>query len=149
MPWQFGIGNLNYRHGKTKSPEYKVWSNMFARCTNSNHPRYADWGGRGIAISESWQTFEKFYKDMGNRPSQNHTLERKNNKLGYSKTNCYWATPAEQALNRRSNLYLSYAGVCKTAKEWAQSRGINYVTLVSRKRRGWSDVEAILGERDV
>lgn len=137
------------KHGKYTSPEYKAWNNMLTRCQNPNSPRYKDWGGRGITVCKKWQTFIGFYKDMGDKPSTRHTLDRIDNTKGYSKENCKWATTKEQALNRRSTLYLTYASRTQSAYLWAKEYGINYVTLVSRKRRGWSDAEAIEGRRYV
>ena len=50
-----------------------------------------------------WEaSFAAFLKDMGPRPSAEYTLERKDNSKGYSKENCYWATKAAQARNRRT-----------------------------------------------
>ncbi len=143
MPWQIGLGNLNYRHGKTSSPEYKVWNNMLSRCNNKNHPRYPDWGGRGITVCDEWLKFAGFYSDMGDRPSPHHTLERADNKLGYTKDNCYWATPAEQSLNRRSNTHLTHAGETKTIKEWSDTLGVKAVTISSRLRRGYTIERAL------
>ena len=38
---------------------------------------------------------------MGLRPSPAHTVERKNNDLGYSAANCEWATREVQSRNQR------------------------------------------------
>lgn len=147
MSYNVGKSNGKYKHGKTDSPEYKVWNNMLSRTTNPNHPRYKDWGGRGVTVVDKWLTFTGFYEDMGERPSPKHTLERRDNTLGYSKENCYWATTKEQALNRRSTRNLTYMGITQPMYTWAQVYGIKYVTLCSRKLRGWSDAEAIEGVR--
>lgn len=45
-------------------------------------------------------TFENFLVDMGERPSLAHTLDRENTLLGYSKSNCRWATIEQQNRNR-------------------------------------------------
>lgn len=140
-----GVKHWAFKHGKADSPEYKVWNNMYSRCLNPNHPRYKDWGGRGIIIAEEWLTFAGFYADMGDRPSDRHTLERKDNTLGYSKGNCYWATTAEQALNRRSNVHLTHDGITLTLKEWADRTGLHPVTISSRLRRGYSVAKALEG----
>jgi hypothetical protein len=79
---------------------------MKTRClcrTNSHWPNY---GGRGIRICKRWQGehgFENFLTDMGPRP-EGKTLDRKNVDGNYTKRNCRWATPQEQALNRRNNV---------------------------------------------
>lgn len=137
----------SYKHGLNGTPEQKVWNNMKSRCLNPNHPRYKDWGGRGITISDDWLKLENFYRDMGKRPSKHHTLERIDNNKGYSKENCYWATTKDQALNRRSNKHLTANGYTFTLLEWSEKLSINKVTLASRLRRGWSVEEALLGKR--
>ena len=88
-------------HGKRYTSEYRIWANMIQRCTNPRRKAYINYGGRGITIYKDWMLFELFYKDMGARPSEKHTLERIDNDKGYCKGNCKWATRTDQARNQR------------------------------------------------
>jgi Helix-turn-helix domain len=74
---------------------------MIQRCTNPAHPRYADWGGRGITIDPRWLNFDNFLADMGERPP-GMTLERKDNNGPYTPWNCCWGTYHTQQVNSRN-----------------------------------------------
>lgn len=82
--------------------EYYAWVNMKQRCLNPNHPEYFRYGGRGIAVCERWlHNFDNFIEDMGFKSSDNLSLERKNNSLGYYKENCKWELKSIQSFNQR------------------------------------------------
>jgi hypothetical protein len=120
-------------HGMTRTPTYRSWLMMRARCTNPNFPKYPDYGGRGISIE--WQSFEEFFADMGPRPSLKHTIERVDNDGNYCKGNCIWGTPEQQANNKRNNTYVMHEGQRYTVPQLARYLGINRVTLWSRLRK--------------
>jgi hypothetical protein len=74
---------------------------MKSRCANKNHPRYKDWGGRGIHYDERWETFENFLADMGEKP-EGLQLDRIDNDDHYYWANCRWVTPKVNSNNRRN-----------------------------------------------
>lgn len=95
-------GNFRHGHaydGKT-TREYHAWVGMLQRCTNRRSPKWKDYGGRGIKVCARWRDFRNFLADMGLAP-KGKTLDRRINSGDYAPRNCRWATPKQQAINRR------------------------------------------------
>jgi hypothetical protein len=89
-------------HGMSKSKEYNSWLGMKNRCLNSKDKFFNIYGGRGIKICDNWiNSFDNFISDMGIKPKSNFSLDRINVDGNYEPSNCRWASPKEQANNRR------------------------------------------------
>jgi hypothetical protein len=102
---------MSLKHGHRKGGKttylYKAWENVKQRTCNPNHPRFKDWGGRGVTMfppwRESFMPFAQYIQNtLGERPSPLHSLDRINNSLGYVMGNLKWSTAKEQAANRRT-----------------------------------------------
>lgn len=98
---------------------YASWHNMKTRCLDPRHIAYARYGAVGITVCERWKSsFANFVADMGPKPTPKHTLERTDGKKGYEPSNCKWATPAEQARNRKNNVLITAWGETKHQLDW-------------------------------
>lgn len=131
--------------GKRPTPEYRSWVCMLSRCYAETHHRYEDYGAKGVVVCARWRhSYVNFLADMGRRPTSKHTLDRRNNRRGYSPRNCRWATAVEQNRNKYNNLVLTIDGRSQCAAAWAEQMGILANTLCERLRRGWSIRDAVL-----
>lgn len=116
---------------------------MRARCYNPKSDSYRLYGQRGIGVCERWRdSFAAFLADMGERPD-GMTLDRVDSDADYSPENCRWATPLDQARNKRRTRRLTYQGQTKCLTEWAELHGLNFFTLLKRLRLGWSPEAAL------
>lgn len=139
----------NTRHGHSRrgaaSPTYAAWASMFRRCYLPSQESYHLYGGRGIAVCDRWRTFENFMADMGEKPAGT-SLDRIDSDGSYTPENCRWATPSQQAVNRRGTRLIEHNGQRKAAAEWAQLTGIPSSAIRTRiDRLGW-DVARALSE---
>jgi hypothetical protein len=135
----------NNTHGMSGTIEHITWMRMKSRCYNPNYIQYADYGGRGIEVCSRWiNSFVSFLSDMGEKPI-GYQLDRIDNDLSYSPENCRWATPRQQANNKRNNRLLSFNGKTLTMSQWSRRTGIKVGTIWYRLKSGWSD-ERVLTE---
>lgn len=92
------------------------------------------YGARGITVCPQWlNNYDRFFADMGEAP-EGFSLERKNNDLGYTPTNCVWATLTDQLNNQRRNVRFTLDGQTLTVSQWATKLKVNYDTLWRRLR---------------
>lgn len=127
---------------------------MKQRCFNSNNAAFVNYGARGITVCEDWMKFPAFKAwAEANGYTDDMTLERDDVNRGYSPDNCRWIPATEQANNRRSTRWTSYAGETKSLREWSRDERcvVTYATLYARVvKNGWDMEDAMTtpaGER--
>lgn len=131
------------RHGMADTPIHNIWSSMIARCTNPRDSGWKHYGGRGITVCQRWRTFENFFADMGERPSDKHSLDRINNDGNYEPGNVRWATDAEQQRNTSRTRRVTLHGRTMCVKDWARELGISSAVVYTRMHKGWSAERAL------
>jgi len=94
--------------------------NMIRRCMHINHRSYSYCGGRGIRVCEEWLKSSRAFYDwaLSNGYAVGLYLDRIDNDLGYSASNCRFITPTESARNRRNNVMITAWGETKHQKDW-------------------------------
>lgn len=130
-------GDRRRTHGKSRTPEHKVWDEMKSRCSNQNATGFADYGGRGIKVCERWlNSFEAFLADMGERPPGS-SLDRINVDGDYEPSNCRWATWKEQQRNKRTTRLVTVDGITASLADHCERKSMRYGTVLWRLSAGW------------
>jgi hypothetical protein len=130
-------------HGLSKTRLYRVWKEMHGRCYRPKNNRYALYGARGIIVCKRWHDLAAFVEDVGEPPTPTHQLERMDNDGNYEPLNCKWATPTEQARNRRNTIVVEYRGESRALAQWCDDLSLPYREM--RRRivdRDWTPTRA-------
>jgi hypothetical protein len=94
-------GVLQHGQARDRTRLYRIWAGMWARCKYPGATGYKYYGGRGITVCERWRDFATFAADMGEPPTDKHTLDRRDGNGNYDPDNCRWATRGQQQKNLR------------------------------------------------
>lgn len=110
---------------KSDTPEYLCWKLMKRRCYCPTSGYHHNYGGRGIAMCDEWrESFDRFVEDMGPLPAPGYTVERIDVNGHYEPNNCRWATRAEQARNKRGNIFIEDGTRRVILKDYCQAHSI-------------------------
>ena len=116
-------------HGKTGSPEFKIWSGIKKRCFQKSSSGFHKYGARGITMCDRWRdSFENFLADMGEKKN-GMTIERIDNNGNYEPSNCRWATALEQGQNKRNTIRIDHDGKSYSLRFFAGIFGVDYKRL--------------------
>jgi hypothetical protein len=141
-----------YCSGGKVSPEYLAHRGALDRCHRPKCNAYRNYGARGISVCDRWRFgadgltgFQCFIRDVGNRPTPDHSLERNDVNGNYEPGNVRWATRLEQARNKQDTVFVNVADT-----EFALSEAVlkfstvSYSSVRCRLLRGWHPEAAVL-----
>lgn len=105
----------------------------------------------GCAIAPEFEKFRSFLRHVGQRPSADWTLDRKDPyRMEYGPGLVRWADKREQANNRRCTIQLrNVDGETRPLTDWARLTDQNPNTMRVRLNRGWNHAEVIAGRRGI
>lgn len=123
--WYEQVACGNKTHGMSESRLYECWRDMLNRCYLKTRYDYERYGGRGIKVCDEWKEhFEPFMKwAMENGYKENLTIDRIDTNGNYCPENCRWVDRKEQAVNRRTTVFVEYNGERHSLKDWALKFG--------------------------
>lgn len=140
------------KHGMSHTVEHSIWRGIIDRCNNPNNKAYKHYGGKGIGVCKEWVSangFMNFYTAMGTRPSAAHSIDRTDNRKGYSPDNCRWATQKEQIRNSSKVVKVTVQDLSYCIAEWAEVLGKPYSTVrAGVQRHGARYIERLLQGRE-
>lgn len=127
---------INKTHGMSKTRIYHEWTSMRRRCKQNSPDAYLYYD-RGISVCDEWQNdFMPFYQwSMENGYSDNLTIDRINNDLGYYPENCRWITIEKQQSNKRNNVKVQYNGKEYCLRQLCKEVDFPYKTAHRRYQR--------------
>lgn len=129
-----GCEQGGFRHGLCHTRIYAKWKSMHRRCNDPKEPGWKNYGGRGIKVCRRWHNAVNFVADMGEPPPA-MSIDRINNDGDYERSNCRWATRAQQNRNNRRTRIITYNGKTMCVKDWAAHIGISEATLRYRLKK--------------
>lgn len=116
----FGEGKYISRGFKdtTKTPQYRAWENMMARCYYPKTSRYSAYGGSGVTVCKEWHNYQVFAEWFDLNYIEGQHLDKDILNQGnkeYSPLNCCFVPQAINNLLVTSNKERSLpTGITKT-----------------------------------
>lgn len=117
---------------------------MVRRCGSSDYGE----SYKNVNIYPQWKDSVKEFidyveRDLGQKPSEEHSIDRIDNEKGYIPGNLRWATKSQQSNNRRTVKLFTYNGETNTIRYFSDKYGINFNTVRTRLYKGMSICQAL------
>ena len=117
--------------------EWRLWYEMCYKCKH-NKEYYVE-----IDVAPEWQGqqgFINFIDDMGERPSANHYLSRKDKFGDWTPANTIWVDGKRKA--GEGSKYNYFDKDFYFYREMAKANNISYTAFYNRLQRGWNIKDA-------
>lgn len=114
-------------------PWYGTYRSMMDRCYREKAKNYSRYGGRGIKVCDEWHDIVAFGEwAEANGYRKGLSIDRIDVDGDYEPSNCRWATPKQQANNRRDTPFVTIDGITLSLTEWADFAGLKRSTVSNR-----------------
>lgn len=140
------------RRGTRVSKYYKsharlvnCYKHMMARCYNKNNKDYYNYGEKGIRVCREWKNKVDNFCEWAlvNGYEDVFTIDRIDNKKGYSPSNCQWSDAKKQGRNTSRNvLTMELAEKMREDKE-----NMTYHQLANKYNVSYGTVAAVVTYR--
>lgn len=96
---------VHHIHGGRGTALYAIWKSMRSRCRDKGHTSYQYYGGKGISISDDWDSFAAFrnwveengWADEDVEDRLRMSIDRIDSNKDYTMDNCRWITRSENS----------------------------------------------------
>ena len=121
----------------TGNPIRYIYSGMWQRCYDKNHKQYAYYGANGIKICDEWLNDRTTFYEwaVSNGYQKGMSIERIDNELDYSPTNCKVIPKNEQSKNRDTTLWIMFNGEKLCLADACRKTGFVYDSVQMYRRR--------------
>lgn len=137
---------LKEYNSKSHPKEWNSWRAMKQRCLYKKYRRYDRYGGRGIKVCDRWlgkNGFSNFCKDMGEKPTPKHTIDRIDNDGHYEPSNCRWADQKTQVNNSTAPKIVNVDGIVMNLSDHIKRVGYSESLVYKRMAKGYSVEQAL------
>jgi hypothetical protein len=99
------VNSARAEAGYQQHPLRSLHNGIVRRCLDPGNKDYPRYGGAGVRLHEPWRNRGRFIEDVereiGARPTRQHSIDRIDNSGNYEPGNIRWATPLEQKHNQQ------------------------------------------------
>ena len=126
----------NAKHKMKHTRIYSIWCGMRKRCYDPKDKVYQRYGAEGITVCHEWNNFLTFYQwSIENGYTDELTIDRIDNKKGYSPDNCRWSTHTEQNRNRCNTVMVHNNGKLEPLPKLCEDLNFPYRKACQRAYR--------------
>lgn len=139
--WERNKHKIMHKHNMSYTYIYGIWQWILSRCNNANHKSYKNYWWRWIKCERD--CFEQFYKDVWERPTYLHSIDRIDCNWNYCKENCRWADQKTQSRNRNNNIKYQWWWKSMIISDIIEHEGISNLDprLVWARLKKWRTIE--------
>lgn len=134
-------------HRKSLTYIYDIRTRIVHACYKETHPSYKFYGAKGYTVCELWRNGAlDFYNwCIENGWDRGHVVGIKDGEKVYCPENCY-IMPEGEHISMRLQKRVTYEGVTKTLREWAEHSQVSYKSIGTRLCKGYTVEEAIFSK---